>query len=253
MTKPVLWHIPVSHYSEKARWALDHKRVDYERRAPMAGAHMAVAAWLTRGQATTFPLLVVDGDRFGDSTAIIATLEERWPERPLYPGDPDERRRALALEDYFDENLGPHSRLLVWHELRRDPERMADLTEQMVPAPMAKLPGSRGIGRAFATGFTQLRYRVSSADGANTARAAVLAALDHLETELDASDGDYLVGGSFSVADLTAASLFYPIVNPAEGPAMLPDFPPPLEDFIAPLRSRPGFIYVERMFRKHRR
>ena len=30
--KPVLWHIPVSHYSEKARWALAHKGIEHERR-----------------------------------------------------------------------------------------------------------------------------------------------------------------------------------------------------------------------------
>ena len=37
-TKPILWHIPVSHYSEKVRWALDHKRsstsAGRRRRAP---------------------------------------------------------------------------------------------------------------------------------------------------------------------------------------------------------------------------
>jgi glutathione S-transferase len=250
--KPVLWHIPVSHYSEKARWALDHKGVDYERRAPMAGAHMAVAAWLTRGQEKTFPVLTINGDAIGDSTAIIATLEQRLPERSLYPSDPDELRRAMELEDFFDENLGPQIRLYVWHELRRDRERMADLAEQMAPAPLAKLPGSRSFARVFATGFTQLRYRVSSDTAADAAGIAVLAALDRLEAELDASSGDYLVGDSFSVADLTAAALFYPMVNPPEGPNMLGDFPPALEDFVAPLRSRPGYIYVERMYRKHR-
>jgi hypothetical protein len=26
-SKPTLWHITISHYSEKARWALDHKEV----------------------------------------------------------------------------------------------------------------------------------------------------------------------------------------------------------------------------------
>ena len=31
MSKPVLWHIGISHYSEKARWALDYKRVEHER------------------------------------------------------------------------------------------------------------------------------------------------------------------------------------------------------------------------------
>ena len=68
----------------------------------------------------------------------------------------------------------------------------------------------------------------------------MLAALDRLEAELETSDGHYLVGDEFTVADLTAAALFYPMVNPPEGPHMLGDFPPALEDFIAPLRTRPG-------------
>ena len=80
----------------------------------------------------------------------------------------------------------------------------------------------------------------------------MLAALDRLEAELEASDGHYLVGDEFTVADLTAAALFYPLVNPAEGPHMIADFPPALEDFVAPLRDRPGYAYVERMFRNHR-
>ena len=108
MSKPVLWHIPVSHYNEKVRWALARKGVEHERRAPVPGAHMVVALWLTRGATKTFPVLQLDGEAIGDSTAIIAALE-RAPSRAAarIPTDPDERRRALELEDYFDEQLGP--------------------------------------------------------------------------------------------------------------------------------------------------
>jgi glutathione S-transferase len=250
--KPVLWHIPVSHYSEKARWALDYKGVDYERRAPMPGAHMVVAGWLTRGKGKTFPLLVIDGERIADSTAIIAALERRIPQPALYPADPADRTRALELENFFDEQLGPHIRLLVWHELRRDPERMADLTEQMVPQALGGLPGARGFGRALGGTFTRLRYGVADETAAADARTAVLAALDHLDAELAATNGEYLVGDSFSVADLTASALFYPFVNPPEGPGMVPDLPAPLEEFFAPLRERPGHEYVARMYREHR-
>ena len=69
---PTLWQIDVSHYSEKARWALALKGVEHRRRSPVPGAHMAVAAWLTRGGQVTFPVLSIDGERIGDSTAIIA-------------------------------------------------------------------------------------------------------------------------------------------------------------------------------------
>jgi hypothetical protein len=30
---PVLWHFPISHYNEKARWALDWKGIPHVRRA----------------------------------------------------------------------------------------------------------------------------------------------------------------------------------------------------------------------------
>ena len=64
---------------------------------------------LTRGQHHTVPVLVLDGEAIGDSTAIIRRLEDAYPEPPLHPSDPTERKRALVLEDQFDEELGPTS------------------------------------------------------------------------------------------------------------------------------------------------
>ena len=42
--------------------------------------------------------------------------------------------------------------------------------------------------------------------------------MDRLEAELDG--GDHLVGDAFSVADLTAAALFTPLIRPPERPFM---------------------------------
>lgn len=253
MRRPKLWHIPVSHYSEKVRWALAHKGVEHDRSAPMPGAHMAVALWLTRGQQNTFPVLRLEGRNIGDSSAIIEALEQRWPEPPLYPDDPGERHRALELEEFFVEQLGPQMRLVGWHELRTDPERMGEVTASMVPKPMRRLPGSDAIARRFGTTFVSLRYRAADEEAAAAARSKVIAALDRLESELEASGGEYLAGGRFSIADLTAASLFYPLVNPPEGPRVLPADPPAgLEAFRAPLKERVGYRWVEETFRKHR-
>src|SRR5205807_9592433 len=82
---PVLWHLKVSNYNEKARWALDYKGVPHVRRAGVPGQHLRIAKRLTGGR--TFPILVVDGEPIGDSTRIIETLEARWPDPPLYPRD----------------------------------------------------------------------------------------------------------------------------------------------------------------------
>ena len=111
MAVPVLWHIRISHYNEKARWALDYKRIAHVRRAPLPGLHPLVAAWV--GDGPTLPALDLGEGAISDSTRIIAELERRWPEPPLYPADAAERARALALEDHFDEHLGQEIRRLL--------------------------------------------------------------------------------------------------------------------------------------------
>jgi len=242
--KPTLWHIPISHYSEKVCWALGYKGVEHHRRAPQPPSHMVAALALTRGMHKTFPVLQLDGEAIGDSTAIIAALERRFPDPPLYPQADDERRRALELEEFFDEQLGPHMRLLAWHEITHDQARLEDLTARGVPRPL------RRLAAGGARSFLNLRFGVKSTEAAQTARERVRSALDRLEQEL--GGGEYLVGGRFTVADLTAAALLYPLVLPPEGPR-LPDPPEALERFRAPLKERPGYRWVEEMFRRHRR
>jgi glutathione S-transferase len=86
--QPTLWHIPISHYGEKVRWALEYKSLQPERRTAPPVLHIAVAFWLSGGSAFTFPILKLDRRWIADSTAIIAALEQRFPEPALYPADP---------------------------------------------------------------------------------------------------------------------------------------------------------------------
>jgi glutathione S-transferase len=249
-TQPTLWQIEISHFSEKGRWALDYKRIPHGRRSPLPGTHIPIALWLTRGEQKTFPVLQLDGRTVGDSTAVIAAIEERYPEPPLYPADPEQRRRALELEDFFDEELGPHMRLLAFYELINEPQMFAEIASASVPGPLGKAKGFVG---AYARTYASLRFGANSTDAAVTARAKIVAAMDRLDAELAAGDGEYLVGEGFSVADLTAASLFYPLVSPAEGPVSADaPTPPAMESFRDGLRDRPGYLWVEEMFRRHR-
>ncbi|HET8975874.1 MAG TPA: glutathione S-transferase family protein [Solirubrobacterales bacterium] len=247
---PTLWHLSLSHYSEKVRWALDHKRAPHTRRAALVpGTHMAAAMWLTRSATVTFPVLQLDGRSIADSTRIIAALEERFPEPPLYPADPDERRRALELEDFFDEELGPHIRLLAFHELGNDRERFEAVVRNTIPGPLGR--NSAGAV-AYARTFTGLRFGVRSEESAEVARGKIVAALDRLEAELGSSE--HLAGERFSVADLTAAALFYPLVLPEEGPLPAEERPPEgMQRFRAPLEGRRGYRWVEETYRRHRK
>ena len=247
-TTPVLYHIEVSHYNEKARWALDYKGVPHRRKAPMPMMHMAWAAAMTRGKGKTFPILRLNGDTIHDSTRIIEVLEREYPEPPLYPQDPDDRRRALDLEEFFDEELAPHLRRAAFAVATRDPDAFA-----WVAAPHA----GRVLHTTFKTAAwamgpaVRFRYGINDETAAE-GRAKTVAALDRLESETGPSG--YLVGDHFTVADLTAAALFFPLVRPPEaGTANIPgEYPPELESFRAEHQSRPGFEWVREMYRRHR-
>lgn len=248
--KPTLWQIDISHYSEKVRWALEHKGIDHRRRSPLPGSHIPIAFALTRGSQVTLPVLTMDGRAIGDSTEIIAALEAKYPDPPLYPIDAEERTRAIELEDWFDENLGPHARLLPFYELTQEPELFAEVAAASVPGPLGK---AKPVVGAYARTYTRYRWNADSDEDAQRAREGIAAAFDKLEAELGKGSGEFLVGESLSVADITAASLFYPVVVPPEGPlrADLPR-PPALERFRQSLSDRRGYKWVQETFRRHR-
>jgi glutathione S-transferase len=205
---------------------------------------------MTRGEQITFPILQVDGRTIGDSTAIIAALESIQPERPLYPVDAEERARAIELEDYFDEQLGPYTRFLAFHELLNEPEMLTEVAARLVPPALGRM---RPLVGTYARVLTSIRWRAGDENAAVEAREKIVAAMERLESELERGQGEYLVGDRFSVADLTAASLFYPLVVPPEGPTPPgTPRPPAFDRFREELSDRPGFRWVEETFRKHR-
>jgi glutathione S-transferase len=112
------------------------------------------------------------------------------------------------------------------------------------------MPVARELSARFASAFTALRYGVKSEEEAERSGQRILASLDRLEAEL--GDNEYLVGDRFTVADLTAASLFYPLVLPPEGPD-LGDPPEGFQRFRQPLEDRPGYQWVAEVYRRHRR
>jgi glutathione S-transferase len=243
---PVLWQIKVSHYNEKVRWALDYKGVAHRRRAPMPMVGTVPAAWLMTRD-TTLPVLRLDGRAIRDSTAIVAALEQRWPDPPLYPADQEQRARALELEEYFDEQLAPQVRRLAFFMLGQDPRAFFLAT---FPDSSPLVRASLRPGAAITSKLVNRRYGITE-ESAKEARGKVLAAFDRLEAEL--GPVGYLVGDSFSIADLTAAALATPFIRPPERQYLPPEEPPePLRSFARELAARPAGRWVLDVFRRHR-
>jgi glutathione S-transferase len=90
-----------------------------------------------------------------------------------------------------------------------------------------------------------------NAEAAEHSRARTVAAMDRLEREI--SPSGFLVGESFTVADLTAAALFYPVVRPPEFPyPMVEGLPDSARAFLDSLARRPGGRWVGEIYRRHR-
>jgi glutathione S-transferase len=247
MARPLLWHLPISHYSEKVRWALDWKQVPHRRRVMPPGLHPLGGLLLTRGRVYTMPVVFMDEERFEDSTDIVAALERRYPSRPLYPSDDAARRRALELEDWFDENVGAYARQWAFNALLTEPEAVhAFARKQTEWAPWIPPDAFAPVAKAFLAA----RYSTSDRTGVEEARRRLVEGFDRLEAELDG--GEFLVGDRFTVADLTAAALFYPLVLPPEGP-WEPVRTAEFTAFQDSVRERPGFRWVEETFRRRRR
>ena len=244
---PVLRQLEISHYNEKVRWALDYKRIPHIRRSLRPGLHISEARRLT-GDTSTTPVLTIDERSIGDSTRIIAAIEERWPQPPLYPEDAEQRHRALELEEFFDEELGPHVRRAFYQELLPYPELVVPLFTHGDPVAARSLLGGFP---ALRTGIQRV-FEITNETAAES-RAKTVAAMDRLEREV--SPSGFLVGGSFTVADLTAAALFYAVARPPEFPyPMIPDhdLPDSWRGFLDSLAQRPGGQWVAEIYRRHR-
>lgn len=92
----MLWHIPLSHFSEKVRRALDYKRIPHHRK--VLGPDYLFRAWRVTGQGK-LPILFLDGKATHDSTRIIAAFEERHLDPPLYSAHPAVAEAAEGRED----------------------------------------------------------------------------------------------------------------------------------------------------------
>jgi glutathione S-transferase len=175
-------------------------------------------------------------------------IERRWPEPPLYPADQEERSRALDLEDYFDEQCGPDARRVLFNDNLAEPETFLAM---FLGADRRRI-GLLGTLTPLFCRVVKWRFQIRP-ETVEESREKVRAAFDKVEAEVGPSG--YLVGESFTVADLTAASILGLIVVPPEFPYIKVHSDERTAEFRRlrdSLRDRPGFKWVEDMYARHR-
>lgn len=199
--------IPFSHFCEKARWALDRVGVAYEEDAHLPIFHYAATK---RRGGKSVPVLVDGKTVVRDSTDIVAWADARKPGSLIPLAGADE---ALAIEDDFDNHLGPATRRWGFYYLLPQREADAVLVEDVPRWQAVLLKLTRPIAVRMLTKSLKI-----DADGVERSRKEIEETFARVDDVL--RDGrKFLVGDRFSVADLTFAALAAPVLFPDGHPA----------------------------------
>ncbi|MBX7148980.1 glutathione S-transferase family protein [bacterium] len=240
-----LYQFKLSHYCEKVRWALDHKQLPYRVVNLMPGAHIPVIR--LKAPHNTVPLICDHGRYIQDSTVILDYLDDKYPKNSLTPKSAADQKKALELEEYFDQEVGIHLRRFFYNTLLQYPNIVVPLL-------------TADLNIAFRTWF-KLSFpltRILMRKGMNINDESSKRSEERLNKALDKLDSlvkksDFLVGDKLSRADITAASLLAPLVSPKEHVMQFPqDVPDPLGAFMQEQKKRPSYKWVEKLYRNHR-
>ena len=126
----ILISMPHSHYSEKARWALDRLALPYREEPHVPLLHRLAT---TRYGGGSVPVLVHGSSRLVDSTDILMHADAVFGGDRLYPRDATLRREVEALEERFDEELGPHTRRWAYAQLLPQAKLLRPVMSSGVP------------------------------------------------------------------------------------------------------------------------
>ncbi|MEP7127029.1 MAG: glutathione S-transferase family protein [Byssovorax sp.] len=235
----------ISHFSEKARWALDLNGIAFTERLLLPGPHLLVIKRLAKG--TTVPLLEHDGTVVQGSSKILDYLEQRLGATRL-AAPPGQEQRAAELEATADRAFGLGTQRIFYDTLLENREIVIDMWTQNGP----------WWGRAyFAVAFPVVAHLVRRTYKIRPD--AVQRAKDLFRRTMDTTDqalakGPYLLGDTLSRADVTVAALLAPLCTPPEHVLRWPtEIPPEHAAFVEEFKGRPTWDFVLRMYREHRR
>lgn len=240
-----LLEFPHSHYCEKVRWALDYKHIPFQAVAIMPGFHMITVRKYAPG--TSVPVLLSDNEAVQGSSKIIHYLERKYPSHSLTPTDADDRQACLEIEHTMDERLGENIRRVLYDRLLAYP----DYIRYCFTHPMPRMKQL-----IFSLFYPILRYKiyqtyVISAAKVEQARHEFDVAMAEIEKKLKRRQ--YLVGGQFTRADLSVASMLSLLVMPPEHPFPWREIPDPqARTFCDEYRDHPVSEWVRKMYRDHR-
>jgi len=242
--------IPISHYCEKARWALERAGLDYREQRHVQGIHRFAAR--RAGGGLTVPVLVTPNGSIGESAEILLWVDERIEaEQRLFPAEREERREVQALCRRFDEELGPRGRRLMYVHMLARPELLLRFNNHGVPTWEDRaLRWGWPLAVRLVQHTLEIRPGIEAQD-----EVSVWRELDFVAGLL--ADGrPYLCGDRFSAADLTFAALSASVMVPPIYGVPLPQpevLPAPTAALVERARAHPAGRYALTLIAEQRR
>jgi len=242
--------IPISHYCEKARWALARAGLPYREERHVQGIHRIAAR--RAGGGSTVPVLVTPEQAIGESREILAWVDRRTPaQRRLFPVEHAARSEVEALCTRFDDELGPRGRRLMYAHLLNDrPLAMRFNNEGVPPWENRAIRAGWPLFERIIRHVLDIRPGIQVDD-----EAAVWREFDFVAALL--ADGrPHLCGERFSAADLTFAALSAAVVVPPIYGVALPQpqqMKPPTADLVQRARAHPAGAYALSLFARRDR
>lgn len=242
-----LYTFNLSHFSEKARWALDYEGIPYQEKVLLPGPHQLTTRRIAKK--TEVPVLEHDGRYVQGSGAILDYIADRLGGTKLVPAE-EARARTLELEREADQAFGRGVQRVLYSVMLK-PEHANKVVDLWID-------NGPSWGRTF-YGFTfpviasvvKRMYKTTKPELVAAAQDHFVALMDTLDAQLARSP--YLAGDRPGRLDITVASLLGPVCQPKEHHVRWPSTPPELAEFEGRLKGRPTWNHVLRMYRDHRR
>lgn len=248
MAKPVLYVFSTSHYCEKARWALDYLAIDYQVKYLAPGLHMLIAKRLG-ARRSSLPILKAGGQLIQGSSDIIHWAEATASDNSKCLTPDNQRQQCLDIEKRLDDISGVHIRRYYYSEALVD-------HPQTIQAIFSK--SLSGIQKLLLAG-TWGKIRKLMIKGMDLGPDQRQESKDIIDGELQwldelLSDGRrFLAGGQFSRADITAASLFAPLVLPEKHPTYADlKLPPGVIEDVSDWERRPVLNWIRELYAEYR-
>ena len=238
----------ISHFCEKARWALDWHSVPYTEVCWPPGVHLRLARKMGVPKSSV-PILAV-GDKFIQESSRIVD----WAERSgtgvrhslIAEGEPEE---AEAIEKRLDSIAAIQTRRYLYGAILPKHHHLVKPALFMNTSTLHRLQGNLM--------WPVTRKRIMQIYDANAT--TVSDSRDTLEQELDwldrrlAEGRQFLVGDRFSRVDLAAASILAPLARPPKLQQYSSmELPPEVLDIVGQWSKRPTIQWVNGLYTDYR-